>query len=200
MPSRRCLLRTLALIATVGVAACSMPRMIDSTVSTYPGFSPAVRDVGFAFARLPSQQAYASQQDLLEAMARTALAEAGLHFEAMGTPRYRAEVALQIDPIKNPYARHQRFTELPGPGPFGHAPVFIPEMEPSWWRHSVHLVLREHGTGEVAYDTRATFDGPWRDSERLVPVLLQAALRDYPHPPQPERTVVIELPGRTAGD
>jgi hypothetical protein len=38
------------------------------------------------------------------------------------------------------------------------------------------------------------FEGPWSDSANLLPVLLEAALRDFPNPPAGVRKVTIELP------
>jgi hypothetical protein len=50
----------------------------------------------------------------------------------------------------------------------------------------------------VVYETSASFDGTWSDSANLLPVLLQAALQDYPQPPAGSRKVNIELPGGPA--
>ncbi|MGQ0710384.1 MAG: hypothetical protein ACT4NV_11610 [Rhodoferax sp.] len=187
---------TWVLCACALLAGCALPRMIDSEVHAYAGPAGATQGAGFAFARLPSQQAQPERQDRLEAMAQAALQEAGLHPEAAAQARYRVEVALQIDPISNPYRASQRRRD-PVVRPDGSlvlpAPSLLLDLDPPWWRHSVHLVLRS-SSGEVAYDTSATFDGPWSDSERLVPVLLRAALRDYPAPPTAVRKVVIELP------
>jgi len=41
----------------------------------------------------------------------------------------------------------------------------------------------------------ASFDGPWNDSGRLLPTILDAALQGYPSPPGGPRKVVLELPG-----
>lgn len=195
---RRLLHAASALWVCALLAACALPRMIDSEVHAYVGASGAQTGVGFAFARLPSQQAHPQRQDQLEAMARAALEEAGLHAAPLAQAHYRVEVALQIDPIHNPYRPSQRRRLDPVVRADGSlvlpAPSVMLELEPPWWRHSVHLVLRNSGSGEVAYDTSATFDGPWSDSERLIPVLMRAALRDYPLPPTAVRKVVIELP------
>lgn len=61
-----------------------------------------------------------------------------------------------------------------------------------WYRHRVHLTLRDSTTSQVAYETTAVFDGPWRDTLNLLPPMLEAALKDYPMPVQ--RKVVVELP------
>jgi hypothetical protein len=60
------------------------------------------------------------------------------------------------------------------------------------------VLLRDVTSGQVAYETSASFDGPWNDTGNLLPVLLDAALQGYPHPPSGPRKVVIELPGAPA--
>jgi hypothetical protein len=75
-----------------------------------------------------------------------------------------------------------------------YTPSLMLTLEPPWYQHSVHLVLRRVDNARVAFESSAVFDGPWSDSANIVPVLLQAALRDYPQPPVGPRKVVIELP------
>jgi len=52
--------------------------------------------------------------------------------------------------------------------------------------------LRDSGTGQLAYETAAVFEGPWSDTLNLLPPMLEAALKDYPLPGN--RKVVVELP------
>ncbi len=54
------------------------------------------------------------------------------------------------------------------------------------------MLLRDSSNGQLAYETAAVFDGPWRDTLNLLPPMLEAALKDYPLPGK--RRVVVELP------
>jgi len=60
------------------------------------------------------------------------------------------------------------------------------------------VLLRELASGQVVYETSATFDSTWSDSNNLLPVLMQAALQDYPQPLAGPRKVNIELPAGPA--
>jgi hypothetical protein len=59
----------------------------------------------------------------------------------------------------------------------------------------VRLLLRDSANGQLAYETMASFDGPWADSAHLFPTILDAALQGYPNPPGGLRKVVIEMQG-----
>jgi hypothetical protein len=67
-------------------------------------------------------------------------------------------------------------------------------IEPPWTRYTVQFLMRDIASSQMAYETKAVFEGPWSDSDRLLPIVMDAALRDYPNPPTGARKVVIELP------
>jgi hypothetical protein len=71
-------------------------------------------------------------------------------------------------------------------------------VEPPWTRYTVQILMRDVASGQTTYETTAVFEGPWSDSAQLLPVVMEAALRDYPNPPAGPRKVVIELPADTA--
>ncbi|WP_342616323.1 DUF4136 domain-containing protein [Rhodoferax sp. GW822-FHT02A01] len=186
-----------AVLALAVLSGCSTTRMIDSDVQSFTGTTAAVRPATYRFERLPSQT-QSLQQDTLEAMAAKALAQVGLTQSATtsaeGRPRYSVQVSAQVLVLQNTFsyggmggfwARHAGF----GMGAW---------MEPVWYRHGVHVLMRELTSGQVVYETSASFDGTWSDSGNLLPVLLQAALQDYPQPPAGPRKVNIELPGGPA--
>lgn len=191
--SWRSVVRTLITLGiTLALGACVIPRMIDTDVQTFGGSSPAVPGASYRFERLPSQPS--ANQEAMEAMAQAALQSVGLTL-AVSQPRYLVQVhseVVQFQPVSTrvpasvpPYVdRHG--TPLNAPL------VFM--MQPTWYGHIVHLVLRDAHSGELAYETRARFDGPWSDSATLWPVILQAALRDYPQAPTGVRKITIELP------
>jgi hypothetical protein len=198
---RRCI-AALLLVATAMLGGCGLPRMIDSDVQSFVSGDGALTGVGYRFERLPSQQARTGPQDTLEHMAEVALTEAGLHRDDLA-PRYSAQVTLSVQTMAPPVQRRPR-TERPVVRPDGTVlyppPTLSILLEPPWYNHSVHLVLRDLRTAQVAFESTASFDGPWSDSNHLVPVILRAALRDYPHPPEGVRKVVIELPAPATAD
>ena len=199
MTTLRRSLYALLLLATVLLQGCGLPRMIDSDVQSFVGSDGAVTGVGYRFERLPSQQAHSAQQDRLEAMAEQALSEIGLHRDDTA-PRYSAQVSVEVRTIASPEQLHSR-AERAILRPDGMA-LFIPPfglvLEPPWYRHSVEVLLRDVGSARVAFESSASFDGPWADSMQLLPVVMRAALRGYPTPPQGPRKVVIELPASKA--
>lgn len=198
------LLRAAWIAALIGLLlpGCAGPRVIDSNVQSFTASVPAQRPATYRFERLPSQLS-STEQDRIEAMAAAALAKveltpAPLVFGAVAgtsaaapSARYAVQLNVQISPMYSPYDSpfYNRFWGYHRPwSGFGMS------IEPSWYRHAVRIVLRDSASGQVAYETSASFDGPWADSARLLPVILDAALRDYPNPPLGLRKVVTELP------
>lgn len=188
-------LRTWRLPALVALAAaltgCSLPRMIDSDVQSFAGASAPVSPADFRFERLPSQQ-NSSAQDTVENLTQEALERVGvMRNDASG--RYLVMVGLGVDNIRNPHYRPPRSRFIRGAdGRLYEDRSLTPDIEVPWYRHRVHLTLRDSTTSQVAYETTAVFDGPWRDTLNLLPPMLEAALKDYPMPVQ--RKVVVELP------
>lgn len=181
------------------LAACAMPRMIDSQVQSFVGPTGASSQASYRFERLPSQQSQA--QDQIEAMAQTALQDVGLHLAAASdaAPRYSVQVQAQVMPIQVAPRRPAR-TIAPFVNPDGSL-VYSPLLflsEPPWYLHTVHFVLRDLPTAQVAFETTGRFEGPWSDSLSLWPVVMRAALQGYPTPPDGVRTVTIELPAASA--
>jgi hypothetical protein len=182
---------TCSLLVVLGLSACALPRMIDSEVRSFGGASPAVSGATYRFERLPSQ-ADSMDRDALEAMASQALEQVGLKL-ADKKARYTVQVGVQVQP----YPRPERTTSRSGAWVGGRnsqrgVSVGI-SLESPWSQYTVHLVLREAATGQVAYESRAVHVGPWSDSANLLPAIFEAALRDYPTPTPQPHTVVIEL-------
>jgi hypothetical protein len=184
-----------ALCLAAALAGCAVPRMIDSDVQSFVGTASAVTGATYKFERLPSQ-AHNPAQDQIEALATDALAKAGLRRND-ATPRYLAQVGVNVEGMRNPNYRPARSRLVLGTNGIWYEQALFMDMENPWYRHQVHLLLREAATGHVAYETTATFDGPWSDTLNLLPPILEAALRDYPMPGT--RRVVVELPNPNAG-
>ena len=189
----------------LGLGGCALPRMIDSDVQSFTAAVPAVSPALYRFERLPSQLDGALQ-DQTEALAAQALAKVGLTPAALvsgaiaGTAAaapsasYAVQVGVQVSAMDSPYP-HATVGGFWGLHGLHQRSSLALVMEPPWYRHAVHIVLRDSATGQLAYETRASFDGPWADSAKLLPAILDAALNGYPTPPTGPRKVVIELPG-----
>jgi hypothetical protein len=206
MRTRLCALAFGSLLSVLlALGGCATTRMIDSDVQSFTAAVPAVRPALYRFERLPSQ-GNTPAQDGIEALARVALAKVGLTpaplvsvaisgtAAAAPSARYAVQVHVQITAILSPYSspyygglwsrrESRRFGGL------------AMNLEPTWYRHAVRLVLRDSASGQVVFETTASFDGPWVDSAHLLPTILDAALQGYPNPPSGPRKVVIELPG-----
>jgi len=72
----------------------------------------------------------------------------------------------------------------------GVGPGFPPQ---SHYRHEASLLLRELSSGQVVYETSATHEGPWSDSDNILRALFAAALKDFPTPPVGRHTVKVEI-------
>lgn len=190
---------------TLTLAGCATPRMIDSDVQSFTAAVPAVRPALYRFERLPSQSDSALQNGI-ESMAAVALAKVGLTraplvsgavsgtAAAAPSALYAVQVQVQISAILSPYSSPY-YDGLWGRRDIRHGFRLAMNLEPSWYRHVVRLLLRDSASGQVVYETMANFDGPWADSERLLLTLFDSALQGYPNPPGGPRKVVIELPG-----
>lgn len=201
----------LASVVLLAAGGCALPRRIDSDVQSFTAAVPAVTPALYRFERLPSQDD--ATQDQVEALAAQALAKVGLtpaplvsgaiSGTAAAAPqaRYAVQVSVAVSAILSPYVgRGEGFETMWGPQGWGWRRGFGMNLEPAWYRHAVRIVLRDSQSGQTAYETLASFDGPWADSGQLLPVVFDAALQGYPNPPSGPRKVITELPGKAAAN
>lgn len=196
--------RLAAIFLVLGLAGCGTLRLVDSDVrsfSTPPGVPVGA---SYRFERLPSQQADAAQQARLEAMVENALTQVGLRRDdAQAGYSVQVSVGLRVDP----YSPWDTPSHGWGPGwNFGFGlqtgnPMIMgrgPLMRgmgdlPYYWRQ-VSLIIRDLRSAQVVYETQAAHDGRWADSEAVLPAMLEAALKDFPTPPQGLRRINVEIP------
>lgn len=183
-----------AMVASVLLGGCALPRMIDSEVESFVGTPMAIQGASYRFERLPSQQAHSTAQDQIEALAQDALGRAGL-VRNDAQARYSVQVEVNVVQFQPAPRRPRHFG---GPYVAANGALFYPTpmlvLESPWYSHTVRLLMRDTSTAQVAFESTASFDGPWSDSANLLPVILEAALQGYPNPPPGPRKVVIELP------
>lgn len=185
--------------ASVLLSGCALPRMIDTDVQSFVAASPIAAGSTYRFERLPSQLSQASRHDAVEAMAEASLGRVGMvRNDAMA--RYSVQVELgvvQFYPEPRLPMIHERPWRTPD-GKIVYPPARMVLPEPPWYSYTVHLLMREVNTAQVAYETTANFRGPWSDGGNLVPVVMDAALQGFPAPPAGQRKVLTELIPREA--
>ena len=196
----------LALVfAAFFLTGCGGMRLVDTDVRSYATPPLVPPGASYRFERLLSQQADVARQTRLEAMAQPALAKVGLQRNDAAA-RYSVQVSAAMK--VTPYAPWDQ----PAPGwglgwnlGFGvHSgnvmlmggtgwPGFGMGESPYYWRQ-VSLNIRNLSTAQVVYETHATHDGRWADSEAVIPAMLDAALKGFPNPPPGVRRINIEIP------
>ena len=182
-----------ALVSLV-LAGCATNRLIDSSVRS---FTTATADLpleppfSFRFERLPSQQADAQAQDRLEDIALPVLAQKGLVPDALA-PRFTLELRMAVDVINQsgPFHAYWGFGTIGSglwsqPGSMG--------LEPTRYRYSVHLLLRDAANKTVVFESTAAHEGPWSDRAAVLPAVLLAAVQDFPQGSDKARRVLIDL-------
>ena len=189
--------RSALLLLVFLVSGCASTRLIDSEVSSFatqviaPGAS-------YQFERLPSQMADPANQVNLERLAEQALAKVDLRRQNA------APLGVQVSAIQRQetYFSESGFNMGWGLGwvwghgglSVGSGGVLFPGLDSrtSYWRQ-VSLIMR-NAAGVVVFESHASHDGIWSDSEAVLAAMLDAALQGFPTPPVGMRRVNIEIP------
>lgn len=195
------ILATATWVAAAGIlSGCSTVMMVDSEVRSFATQPAVPSGAAYRFERLPSQLAN-SRQPLLEGIAGTALGKVGLRRDDSA-----AQYSVQINeglirenrsPWNDPW-RNGMWSGSVRLGNHGSDvgvwfPMF-PFPEPPLYVREVSLTLRDLASAKVVYETRAVHDGPAAQSDAVLPAMFEAALRDFPNPPQGPRRIAIEAP------
>lgn len=195
------MLRMLALLALGALLTGCAATRLDASVST-AGNWPAGRAPGsFAFERLPSQAAQASEQDKLEAAALPALAQAGFRPAQGEAADVRVQLAARTLQGQAVYA--DPFYGLGGAGlwggrwrgagwGYGAGWGFGPGWGYPYYVLEVALLIVDAGSGRTLYETRAQSDGT-ATGDGVWAALFAAALKDFPYAAVSPRSVRVEL-------
>lgn len=189
----------LVLVAALLLGGCASTLRVDSEVRSFRQPAALGTPWTFRFERVLSLTP--AQQAELESISAPALAQAGLVRDD-AAPRYSLRLEARTQPMISPYATpYFGFGPLRGSlwWPPGHPAdpwrsYALRTPEPSWTRHEVTLTLRELASGQVAYETRAVSEAPWRSSPRILATLFSAALQGFPNPPEGVRQISIDMP------
>lgn len=185
------------------LTGCGSLRLVDTEVRSFATPPTVPAGALFRFERLPSQQADAAAQTRLEALAQRALEQAGLQRnDAKASYSVQVTYGLKID-ARAPWEQAEPTfgmnwglgwggrggtLMLGGRAPFGQLAT-----SPYYWRQ-VSLIIRSLSTQHIVFESHAAHDGRWSDSEAILPVLFDAALRGFPNPPPGVRQINIEIP------
>lgn len=210
--SRSWLSGLMALMVLLLLSGCAGLRIIDSTVLAvvdapvdYPWSGAS-----YHFERLPSQRD-SPEFAIAERQAEQALSAVGLVRRVDG--RSGGEAAADTARL-SVLLGFQGVQYAPGPwGRSGFGEVFVTNSAgvlipggsgwgiglglnlppPPRFRREVSLIIRDLKSGRVVYETRASHDGPWPDSETVFATLFKAALAGFPRPPAGLQRVDIEI-------
>lgn len=207
---RRLACLTLLCMLSTLLSACGGMRLIDAQVRAASTLSDttSLQGASYKFERSPLNPAPSNTPDALESQAEQALDQVGLvrRDEAptltvlLGwrvTP-YLVDNGGRIHGVPHAYGgwgSGRRFGGLGwgsgwGPG-WGMGSRFPPT---TWYRYELQILMRDVRSGQLVFETQAVHDGPWNDSDKLLPALLSAALKDFPNPGAAVRRVDIEIP------
>ncbi|MDD5325108.1 MAG: DUF4136 domain-containing protein [Polaromonas sp.] len=187
------------------MTGCTTVRLVDSDVTAFSRWSVAPPGPGtpYRFERLPSQQVMGTQQDQLEALARAALARVGMELNP-ATARLSVQVMFNTQIVERWPSGGGWYDGFGFPmsgfflegGSRGAAlglsfPMRFPEP---YYQRELSILMRDLGSGELVFETRAAHDGVWSDTVAVLPAMLDAALLGFPQPMSGTRRVNIETP------
>lgn len=179
------------------VSGCASTRLIDSQVTS---FAPQVIAAGasYQFERLPSQMANPASQAKLEKLAEQALAKVGMKRQNA------APLTVQVSAVQRQESTFNQSSMSIGWGlgwAFGNGSIGIGnrgalfpglDSQPNYWRQ-VSLIMRS-AAGAVVFESHASHEDIWSDSDAILAAMLDAALQGFPTPPAGLRRVSIEIP------
>lgn len=191
------MLRSVLIPIALLLSGCASTRLIDSQVNSFAPQAVAPGS-GYQFERLPSQMADPVHQAKLEKLAELALGKVGLRRQN------NAPLSVQVTAVQ----RQENTVSQGGVGigwglgwVFGNGAISVGsrggmfpwvETQTSYWRQ-VSLIIR-NASGAVVFESHASHDGIWSDSDAVLAAMLDAALQGFPTPPAGVRRVNIEIP------
>jgi hypothetical protein len=189
-----------AVSAGLLLGGCAGLKTVNVEVSSF-GSWPLGRAAGsYAFERLPSQQAQGERQAAVEALAATALSQAGFVPAAAGAP---ADVTVQLGARVTRQDRSPWDDPLWGPA-WGPRWVMTPWSRPGWgwtwgpgnpeYLREVAVLVRDRASGEALYEARASNGGLTEGGSAMLGALFSAALQAFPAVQGEPHTVRASLP------
>ena len=190
---RRALLQTAAsataLAALLTLGGCAGMNQLSADVSSFGDWPAERKPASYAFDRMPSQQAHADEQALLEQAALAALERAGFQPVAAGA---EPDVLVQIGARTSRTDRSPWVDPLWWLGGFGFYGRYGMWRGPYWglgtrwdsggprYEREVALLLRERSSGKPLYEAHASHEGFGSSTQPLLAPLFAAALAGFP--------------------
>ena len=198
--SRRWAMAATLALATVLAGCASGPRTIASNVESYASMSGVQLPATYRMELLPSQSQQQSFSKV-EAAAEKALKRIGLTRDP--SPEL-ARLVVQVGAnASQGRAYHPAYDDwFYGPrfgfgmgfgGPRMGMGMGWMDTPPLVYYRGVKVVLRDQKTQQIVYETSAAYDEVWMDDNLIWNILFDAALTDFPNPPQGGRTVHTTL-------
>jgi hypothetical protein len=193
---------SLALLAALLLAGCAAFNTLSVDVASFGEWTADRKPGSYAFERLPSQQAQATETEELEKAALGALLKAGFTPVAPGQePEFLVQVgtrnrmtAVQVwdDPIwwRGGY----------GYGYWRYGAWGSPYWSMSMWytvpryEREVAVLIRDRASGKPLFEARASSEGGSNPGARTLAGMFDAALMDFPKLGVNPRRVVVTLP------
>jgi len=195
------------LIATVALTACASFHELSNDVSAYSLWPADRKPATYTFERLPSQEANAQQQQLLEDAAHRAMERAGF---TLSTDPKAADVSVTLgarvslnepSPFDSPYwwrgglyahryyyGHYGRPFYRTGFGFHGGWPYDSPTYE-----REIGLLIRDRKSGQPLYEARVTNDGYSSSIHSLLGAMFEAGLKDFPNGGAAPHRVVTQI-------
>jgi hypothetical protein len=189
--------RTAVIAAAIAGSGCASVRLIDTQVNSFAP-QPIAAGASYQFDRLPSQAANPASQDKLEALAQQALSKVGLVQKDGALLRVQVTAVQRQETTSTDGGMHigvgLGWVFGNGSIGFGNRGTLFPglDSQTNYWRQ-VGLIMRDAG-GTVVFESHASNDGVWSDSDAVLAAMLDAALDGFPTPPSGVRRVNIEIP------
>jgi hypothetical protein len=199
LSARRALLGVAALAVSAVLGGCAGVTTLSSEVASFGEWPPAQAAGTYAFERLPSQQARAQEQEVLETAARPALEVAGFKPAPAGTePQVLVQLGARVTRVdRSPWddplwwgGSFGTWRHGPWPGPSWRLGL---RMESPRYDREVAVLLRDRASGKPVYEARASNDGYSIGNAQLLAAMFAAALKDFPAVALSPRTVVVPL-------
>lgn len=198
----------LSLAATAALVGCaSGPATYQASVQSYASMAGIQLPTTYRIELLPSQIQHQQNFSVIANAAQQALQRVGL--QPAANPAH-AHLVVQIDAISVANRSAPSYNAAPGvygwgfgrpwaQGPWGPGPWMGPGPDPllGWamdptfpvTHRSVNVVMRNAKTQGIVYETSAQYNDMQMQDPQIWNMLFNAALNDFPNPPQGVRQV-----------
>ncbi len=195
-----------AVVVSGPLSGCATLNSVAADVSSYGQWPAERKQQRYVFERLPSQQAQASFQAVVEAAAAPVLARKGfVPVSSSDQADVLIQVAAQSRLYEDPYRSTYDGRFFGGAfgvgggiwGGRGGVGIGI-NLEPRQTQMQVDVLIRDRRSNQTLYETRAVHERYGSATDSVLPTLFEAAMMDFPSTAVSPRRVRIEVPAARA--